>query len=788
MSKLLSHGEGSDLFDHVDEVVQYGAAKDDEVAVVCGLLHDCFKATKQWQEYIRGVSSQSPHRHAHGGGYLAAAVFMLDKRPLEACAAFCIVAAHHSELASCRGDERSGGEMQHVYGRGVHDYLTWALQHKDWPDHLKFDAKLILTTALDLYDEDAGGLDDVLDMWSTATPYDLCAWYITQRQRLGLLVYGDHQSASKQAGDSDRALQVFDDAAVNATKMRIVPQYEAKTENELNALRTRLCHQCIRLAESPSWAYTVDAPTGLGKTEGMLRLAEELLGKGKKRIVYGVPLLSISEQIAADYLKGSSAQVYNYKQKEFLEADKDEVATHHLMSPMSPYDSIYNLTTFNRILLSACHSSRLYALEGLKLRDAVVIMDEWHKLPPYLIPLILPFLHAWARQHNCVFILGSATRVPVPWEKWGIPAPLTLDEELRRDWTSLECVSLRRNYRYLGRLTLEKVWSRAKEYECAHKDKAVLVICNVLAKGTFALSEEVGISRNPFKRAEGVMKDGRMYYVLDATIVPCLRYKIINAVKTHIANGEPVTLFATQIIEAGVDLDFHYILTDYQSLSSLVQRGGRTGRNGKFIGVVDVYTLMIESGQTMIASYQCLWDVQSTKLPARMLAMAEMRTMLTRLGQLLQADEAWLQKKVGSAMAEATLQQRLQQSQQAAFDALDSAALWHNLMGHTTALNALDLHWESMSILAALYETESSSAQILYFVETEEKAQEMAALLQGKKEEKHAGYQALSNHSVVLFNPDVAAALTLACSCSLHVTTKYSSWTIWVSNYATSIY
>lgn len=51
-------------------------------------------------------------------------------------------------------------------------------------------------------------------------------------------------------------------------------------------------------------------------------------------------------------------------------------------------------------------------------------------------------------------------------------------------------------------------------------------------------------------------------------------------------NGIPVTLVATQCVEAGVDLDFHTVYTDFQNLSSVIQRAGRTGRQNRFKGEV----------------------------------------------------------------------------------------------------------------------------------------------------------------------------------------------------------
>jgi CRISPR/Cas system-associated endonuclease/helicase Cas3 len=119
---------------------------------------------------------------------------------------------------------------------------------------------------------------------------------LSVRRMLGKLVLFDTRSAANQ---DPKVKRPFRDAlpAGPIYKQRPGRKYG---QNRLSALRDSLKDACLSMA--PGLFYSIEAPTGTGKTEAMLSLAEKVACKeNKKAIVYAVPQISICEQIVADY-------------------------------------------------------------------------------------------------------------------------------------------------------------------------------------------------------------------------------------------------------------------------------------------------------------------------------------------------------------------------------------------------------------------------------------------------------------------------------------------------------
>lgn len=73
----------------------------------------------------------------------------------------------------------------------------------------------------------------------------------------------------------------------------------------------------------------------------------------------------------------------------------------------------------------------------------------------------------------------------------------------------------------------------------------------------------------------------RPLYQLSTNMCAQHRFDMISEIKQHLKNGVPIICISTQLIEAGVDVDFNQVIRSYAGIDSIVQASGRCNREGK---------------------------------------------------------------------------------------------------------------------------------------------------------------------------------------------------------------
>ncbi len=330
------------------------------------------------------------------------------------------------------------------------------------------------------------------------------------------------------------------------------------------ALRRREVREaCLSAAPAGPGLFSLTVPTGGGKTLSSLAFAlRHAREHGLDRIVYVIPFTSIIEQNAGVFRKVFEPVVE--------EGVPDPVLEHHsaldvgketLESRLAAenWDAPLVVTTsvqFYESLFSN-RTSRCRKLHNLA--RSVVILDEAQKLPvDYLEPCLLA-LRELAASYGSSVVLCTATQ-PAVTRRDGFPVGLEGVREIIPDPPALYTALRRVEVVDLGRRTDGELTDRLTGHE------QVLCIVNT-RRHARELFESLG-------NAEGT-------FHLSAAMCPEHRSAILDRIRVALARGDPCRVISTQLVEAGVDVDFPVVYRSLAGLDAIAQAAGRCNRNGR---------------------------------------------------------------------------------------------------------------------------------------------------------------------------------------------------------------
>jgi CRISPR-associated endonuclease/helicase Cas3 len=110
-----------------------------------------------------------------------------------------------------------------------------------------------------------------------------------------------------------------------------------------------------------------------------------------------------------------------------------------------------------------------------------------------------------------------------------------------------------------------------------------------------AIVNTIDDSKELFRQLEERL-DKKELYLINTHFTPNDRKEKIGIIKGRLKNNEKTILISTQLIEAGVDIDFPVLYRDFALVSSIVQSAGRCNRNSKLerLGKVVLFNLYKE--------------------------------------------------------------------------------------------------------------------------------------------------------------------------------------------------
>ena len=542
-----------------------------DLAYNAGLLHDFGKYRPDFQRYIlaasgANLSGKVPPKAPHAIVGAIEARRLFDDPMIADTLAYCI-SGHHRGLYD---HNEMGRRLRHG-------------EHKRWCDACEK-----LTSVEDLGTTDC---DDV------GEPYDL---QMAIRILFSALV------------DADRLdTEQFMTPDLSAERLRIRSNYaplctlrerlRAKTESfssapdtPVNRARAYFLESCrTHGAESDPGIYTLSLPTGAGKTISSMAWALEMaIRNHHDRIIYVIPYTSIITQTAMVFREifGEENILEHHSEvvvEQQTEDDKSDEQMSRLKFLTENWDAPIILTTNVQFFESLFASKPAKCRKVHNIANSVIVMDEVQALPEGFLSPILSAIDTLSEAFHCSILCCSATQ-PVYDEDLNSPddgsdyyTPL----DTRGDLVPREAKYFVPFDRVDYHLKPQTVTSQELAERLAAEHS---VLCVVNSR------KDAGQVYRALRDLPKVKADEVIH--LSRSMCSAHLRKAIETIKERMRDGEPTKVISTQLIEAGVDLDFPCVWRAHSGLGSIIQAGGRCNREGKMEQRGQVFVFSLTDG------------------------------------------------------------------------------------------------------------------------------------------------------------------------------------------------
>jgi CRISPR-associated endonuclease/helicase Cas3 len=554
-----------------------------------GLYHDLGKYTPHFQNYLLKTGAFKPKlkRHAMFGAFVLLQKFLKNGgSATEAMLAFYIIRHHHADLSNFQDIKAlcdENGEDTEIFNAqlksliadipqmaveiGEPDLVKWV----SFPDDGNFTKK-----HKQFYNKERNILH-----------------YFEINYLFSLLIEADKLDASEtpvyqRKKDLDplaveRFISSFKDSPLrNRVRRDVVGQLE-----KLDLEKTRL--------------FTLTAPTGVGKTLTALDFALQLRAKVPElyrgQIVYALPFINIIEQgfdVYKQVFKDLGVEVfahYQYadvfgekrsQQENERDIEGDEPDYHQKAMALDTWQSDIVITSFVQLLHTLIGSRNKLLKKFNHFADSILILDEVQTLRLDLLPVVGASLFYLTRFLNTRIVLMTATKPEI----MGLAHEKILSGE-GFSYKECEAAELLESFSEVF-----ASYKRTKVVPLLHidlgKEDAEMAFLEKIFTDKWSPEQSCLIVVNKVNRSIDLFKSVQNFlsekgwinpvYCLSTNIVPAHRLERIEKIKTDLNAGNKPILIATQVVEAGVDLDFDMGFRDLGPIDSIIQVAGRINR------------------------------------------------------------------------------------------------------------------------------------------------------------------------------------------------------------------
>lgn len=331
----------------------------------------------------------------------------------------------------------------------------------------------------------------------------------------------------------------------------------------INRIRDNVLKQCIQSGEKSPGFFSITVPTGGGKTLSSMAWALEHSAKfNKSRIVFAIPYTSIitqTVQVYRDIFGDANVIEHHSNIDEEANSQDRKLATENWDAPIVVTTNVQLFES-----LFANKTSRCRKLHNLS--NSIIILDEAQMLPPEFLRPILLVLKGLEENFGVSVLFSTATQ----------PALSGTIGSGQNSFKGIETNTVRELIPDFLQLT--------NDLKRVHVQMPVntnqFTEWNVIADELKAFDQVLCIvnTRRDCRELYKLMPEGTIH--LSRMMCSGHIMDTIAEIKQRLRKGEPVTVISTQLIEAGVDVDFPVVYRALAGLDSVAQSAGRCNREG----------------------------------------------------------------------------------------------------------------------------------------------------------------------------------------------------------------
>ena len=510
---------------------------------LAGLWHDLGKYSRAFQNYIAHGSGFDPEAHIEGGkgrvnhssaGALHAVEQLGGKGRLLAY----LIAGHHAGLPDWHSDEYPLSSLSHRIEDQQH---LRAISDVTIPPDVLHPAIIPAT-------KPPGG-ESGLALWL--------------RMLFSSLVDGDFLDTEKFMDDEkgrSRGSSSTVRELLNKLDMHMAQLMAEAEPTPVNRVRAEVLRQCREHASDPPGIFSLTVPTGGGKTlSGLAFALNHAIHHNKCRVIYVIPYTSIIEQTAGIFrgIFGEDVVEHHSNLDPEKETAKSRLATENWDSPVVITTNVQFFESLFAARTSSCRKLH-------NIVNSVVVLDEAQLLNPEFLQPIMDTINLLARHYGVTFVLSTATQ-PALNSRDGFGWTFRGLESVREIMADPDALC-----RDLNRVTVEippdfharRGWEEILTELITHE--SVLAIVN---------------TRRDCRELYRLMPEGTIH--LSAAMCGQHRSQVIAGIRERLEKKVPTRVVSTQLVEAGVDIDFPVVYRAMSGLDSIAQAAGRCNREGK---------------------------------------------------------------------------------------------------------------------------------------------------------------------------------------------------------------